>query len=161
MVELAADQRAGLVNSCFGQIGEARDEVIVEDAERGAMIARIAGDYHGPGDDHRGIARAPARRSRSCRTRSRNRLSFRSWSPSGPSRRGSSAAADHVARLLQQDRRLVVACQHQPDFARSAACFTDSGSAAIFTPARSCSSSITERESRPSQPRLHASLISA
>ena len=41
MVELAADQRAGLVDR-LGQVGEARDEAIVEDAERGAMIARIA-----------------------------------------------------------------------------------------------------------------------
>jgi hypothetical protein len=39
MIELAADQRAGMVNR-FRQIGEARDEPIVEDAERGAMIAR-------------------------------------------------------------------------------------------------------------------------
>jgi hypothetical protein len=50
---------------------------------------------------------------------------------------------------------------NQPDFARSAACFTFSGSAAIFTPARSVCSSITTRESRPSQPRLQASLMSA
>ena len=67
----------------------------------------------------------------------------------------------HLARLLQQHGRLAVVCKHQPDFARSAACFTRSGSAAILTPARSCWSSITERESRPSQPRLHASVISA
>jgi hypothetical protein len=42
----------------FCQIGEARDEAIVEDAERGAMIARIAGDHHCLGDDHRGATRA-------------------------------------------------------------------------------------------------------
>jgi hypothetical protein len=41
MIELAADLRAGTVKR-FCQIGEARDEAIVEDAERGAMIARIA-----------------------------------------------------------------------------------------------------------------------
>ena len=49
---------------------------------------------------------------------------------------------------------------HVPDLARSAACFTRSGSAAMVTPARSCSSTITMRESRPSQPRLQASIIS-
>src|SRR2546421_13113237 len=36
-----------------------------------------------------------------------------------------------------------------------------SGSTAILTPARFCWSSITERESRPPQPRARASVISA
>ena len=58
MVELATDQGAGLVDR-LGQVGKARDEAIVEDAERGAMIARIAGDHHGLGDDHRGAAARP------------------------------------------------------------------------------------------------------
>jgi hypothetical protein len=58
MIELAADQRAGMVNR-FRQIGEARDEAIVEDAERGTMIARIAGDHHCLGDDHRGTTARP------------------------------------------------------------------------------------------------------
>jgi hypothetical protein len=41
------------------QIGEAGDEAIVEAAERGAMIARIAGDHHCLGDDHRGTTARP------------------------------------------------------------------------------------------------------
>src|SRR5262249_40693885 len=52
-------------------------------------------------------------------------------------------------------------CEDQPDVGRAAACLPRSGSAASLTPARSCASSITMRESRPPQPRLHASLISA
>jgi hypothetical protein len=58
MIELATDQGSGVMNR-LRQIGKARDEAIIENAERSAMITRAARHHHGLGDDHRDATACP------------------------------------------------------------------------------------------------------
>jgi hypothetical protein len=70
--------------------------------------------------------------------RYRTEATVASWSSDTSAGVSKPSAQQGLASRLRQHWQLALVCRHQPDFARSAACFTRSGSAAISTPVRSC-----------------------